>query len=92
MWLGGGCGGGLRLGRKRRLWMEFVHVKNGSQLDSAGLFLASQYRKQALVIPFPWSFSVQLVRHFLILSTVLSFLSGHVFCAKPLIPSRLIDR
>jgi hypothetical protein len=72
--------------------MEFVHVKNGSPLDSAGLFLASQDRKQALVLQFPWSCSVQLVRHFLIFSTVLSFLSVHVLCAKPLIPSRLIDR
>jgi hypothetical protein len=72
--------------------MEFVHVKNGSQLDSAGLFFAGQLRNQALAPQYPWSFSVRLVRHFLIFSTVLSFLPVHVLCAKPLIPSRLIDR
>jgi len=56
------------------------------------VFFASQLRKQALALQYPWSFSVLVVRHFLIFSAILSFLSVHVLCVSQLIASRLIDR
>ncbi|CAI8746432.1 hypothetical protein EMIT0P74_130138 [Pseudomonas sp. IT-P74] len=50
--------------------------------------MQAKFEKQALALQYPWSFSVLVVRHFLIFSAVLSFISVHVLCVKPLIPSR----
>lgn len=49
--MGGDCGRGLQQGRRPRQWAEFVHVKNGSQLDSAGLFFGKPGPKTGISHP-----------------------------------------